>query len=300
MQKIRIRLPATLTDLGPGINAVGLALRLYTTVEVSARVDAEVNVTLRGEGADTYPTPLLHPVIRAMSRVFQELERAPSGFDVRVENAIPLRSGLGAETALTVAGVIGANNLMGDPYDRNDVIELAAHMTRPAGAVAAVGGGVGLAALSDEALHYSNSGTERLSVVIILPRLKQYTPPTLPQQISRQSAISALARVPLLVEALRTGDLDLLARMLHDDLLRPRVEAAIEGFGAVAEVARRAGALVVFPCGSGPAIAALARARHEQIAEDMRLAYKGTGVDATAWVLPVDTQGIVISAMQSA
>ena len=78
MQKIKIRLPATATNLGPGIESLGLALRLYVTVEVSARRDTQVNVHIKGQGE----TGLAHPVVRAMSRFFQYMEQAVLGFDI--------------------------------------------------------------------------------------------------------------------------------------------------------------------------------------------------------------------------
>ena len=113
MQKIKIRLPATLTDFSPGLRSLGLAISLYTQVELIPRHDDKLIVESEGDGAGHYTLSLQHPVVLGMIRVFQRLECAPLGITIRVQNAIPLNSGLGAEDALMAAGVVGASNLLG-------------------------------------------------------------------------------------------------------------------------------------------------------------------------------------------
>lgn len=299
MQKIKFRLPATVTNLGPGLGSLGLALGLYATVEVSGRADDKLEVTLTGEGADAFDTPLRHPVVRAMSRFFQRLERTKLGINIRVDNNIPLGSGLGAETAFAVAGVLGANNLMGDPYNREEALELAASISNADGAVATLMGGLAAGILHDNLLIHRTLPVKPFPVVVVVPELDNYIPPSLPDDLPRADVLYNMARIPLMLEAMRHADMKLLASILDDRLREARLTDQISGFGHVAELAARRGALKVIPCGEGPALLALAESRHDRIADEMRLAFKSAGIEARAWVLSVDTQGVVISFAQS-
>ncbi|MEQ8676083.1 MAG: hypothetical protein RLP44_31815 [Aggregatilineales bacterium] len=299
MHKIKIRLPATLTNLGPGLHTLGLAIGLYTTVEISARTDNEIVLNHHGEGEKSFASPLLHPVVRGMARFFQNLERTILGMNITVTNQIPFKSGLGAEMILMVAGVIAANDLMGYPYKREEMVELAARFTRTDCAVTALSGGLTTSYSDDDDFYYRTLPVKPFEFIIAAPRLDDYTPTNLPTNIALKDALYNLARTPLLIDALRQGDVDALARISEDRIYAPLLRKQISGYGHVAEIARRAGALTVLPIGDGPALLAIARSGHRRIAEDMRLAFQSAGIEAKAWVLPVDTQGVVISAVGS-
>jgi homoserine kinase len=143
MRRVRVTLPASITNLGPGLNSLGLALGLHCNVEFTDRDDGALVVETRGEGAGRYALGARHPVVIGMTRVFQHVERAVVGLTVRVDNAIPLASGLGAEAAFLVAGVVGANNLMGSPFKRDALLQFVSGVTRRADhAVTAMLGGL--------------------------------------------------------------------------------------------------------------------------------------------------------------
>lgn len=301
MQKIRIRLPATLTDIGPALGNLGLALSLYTHVEISPRSDERLIVDTEGEGAGQYAIGLRHPVVLAMIRLFQRLERAPLGIHVRINNQIPLNSGLGAEAAFMVAGVIGANNLMGNVFRREQLIEFAAvDSGQPDHAVAAVVGGLTTSMVDeDNKLWYRAIEPARLHLIIAVPQVPDYGRPVLPERLPTAAALRNLSRLPLLVEALRAGDLALLARVTQDELLAPHIQEHIPGFSHVAEIARLAGAVHVTTTGGGPAIVFFAPRDHDRIAEVIETAFANLDIPARVLVAPLDTQGIVLSMLQS-
>jgi homoserine kinase len=285
MQKIKIRLPAAIAHFGPGINSLGLALSLYTTVEVTPRTDDQLIVEPSGEGAKVYDTALRHPVVLALMHVFQGLERAPLGVHVKVDNHIPVGAGLGAETAFVVAGVTAANNLMGNPYTRHKALEIAANMSQPASAVTAVLGGFTASMLDSERLTYCTLPVASLKVIIALPKIEPYTRPTPPDSVPA----STVTRIPLFMEAVRTGNLKLLADTVND----------APAYAQVAEMAKRAGAVAVTAAGDGPALLVFAEKKHEAIAAVTQQAFKNAGLEARTWVLSVDTQGILVSMMGS-
>ncbi len=298
MHKVKIRLPAVLTSLGPGLNSLALALSLYTQVEVSPRRDSQLVVETEGEGAGRYSLGLRHPVVLALARVFQRMERAPLGLNVRVSSDIPPASGLGAETAFLLAGVIAGNTLMDSPYDRHGVLTFAAQISRPESAVGAMLGGLTLSLLHEShGLIYRSLPAAQFPVVVVLPALERYTRPTPLERVPLSSLLYNSSRTPLLIEALRTGDQVLLAQCIDDAIQVPRQAPQIRGLAAATQAARDAGALAVTIAGDGPAVLAFAEGGHAAIAEAMRDAFDYAGVAVRAWVLPVDTQGVVLSVL---
>jgi homoserine kinase len=302
MRKVRITLPASLTNLGPGTSTLGLALGLHTTVEISERADNQLIVDTEGEGSGRYSTGLRHPVTLALIRIFQKLERAPVGIHIKINNQIPLDSGLGAESAFLAAGVIGANNLLGGAYTREHLLEIAAQISKkPDSVIASLLGGLTTGLLDGDQLVYKTLPVKSLRVVVALPELDDYPSRSLaPERVPLADALYNLQRVPLLIEALRTGDMKLIGKVLDDRLNAPFYTPRIFGYKQATEIARRAGALAVTLSGDGPALVAFAEVNHSPIAEAMVAAFESVGVKARSWVLPIDTQGVVISVVQSA
>lgn len=301
MQRIKITLPATLTDFGPGLSSLGLALRLHATVEVRPREDEQLTVEMRGEGADAYPLSLRHPVLLAMMRVFQQHNRAPMGMTIRIHNQIPLIRGLGAQTAFTVAGAMAADNLLGISVSRDEIMQLAVQVgARPDGAITTMLGGL-TASLTreDGQLVYRTLPIKPFEMVFVLPEIENFSYPTTPETVPLNDVLQNIRQIPLLIEALRTGDMQQLVLSLEDHIFARELKAQIPGYGHAVEVARRAGAGAITLCG-GPGMLIFAERNQRKIAEAVELAFINVGLKVRSWVLPVDTQGVVISVAQSA
>ncbi len=304
MRRVKITLPATVTNLGPGIHSLGLALGLYTTVEITERTDEALVVEPEGEGAGRYSVGLQHPVVLALIQVCQRLERAPLGLTVKISNQIPLGSGLGAEAAFLIAGIIGANNLLGNPLSRAEVLDMAAQISkRPDHTVTAILGGLTASMSNAGALVYKTFPVSAPKVIVVLPQLDPYplsdhTAP--PERVSFEDAVYNISRIPLLLDAFRSGDLGQLGQLMQDKLLTPVLRPHISGYEQVAEAARQAGAQAISLCGSGPALAVFASTGHKKLAEAIEVAFESAGVKSRSWVVSVDTQGVVVSIAQSA
>ena len=146
---------------------------------------------------------------------------------------------------------------------------------------------------------YRTMPVQSMKVAVVVPEIENYRA-AIPERTTLADAVHNLSRVPLLTEALRAGDLKLIGNVLDDKLRTPALATRIDGFAHVVEIARRAGAVTVTISGDGPALVAFAERDHEMIGEVMVAAFANVGVTARSWVLPVDTQGVVISAAQSA
>jgi homoserine kinase len=303
MRKVKISLPATITNVGPGLNSLGLAVGLRATVEIRERSDEQLVIEIDGEGAKRYTPSVRHPVMLGLVRVFQALERAPLGFSLKIESQIPSSVGLGSTAAFTIAGVIAANNLMGTPFNRDQALALAAKANgRADGVVTAMLGGLTASTQEDDGLLYRTLPVASLQVVVVAPELDTYADDArlaLPDRIDLADAQRNLSRMPLMIEALRNGDYKLLARAGEDAIRAPLLRPHIPGYGHVVEMARRGGAAAVMLSGDGPALVAFAEKDHSKIAQAMVTAFSNSGVKARSWVLPVDTQGVVVSVVMS-
>lgn len=300
MRKVTVRLPASITHIGPGTANLGLALGLYTQVEISERRDKDLIVETAGEGAGSYSIGLRHPVTLGMMRVFQHLEQTALGIHIRVDNHIPLTSGLGAEAAFWVAGIIGAHNMLGKSISRAAMLQLAAEISpSPGNAITALLGGLTASFTKDAQLIYRSLPLNAFRVVVILPELEHYDPQPLEEDFSREDVDYNLNRLPLLTYGFQQGDLDLINQCLEDRLVAPALWSQFSGLQHIREAARLAGAVGVTLAGRGPALIALTQREHEAVAEAMVTAFSNTGVQARSWIVPIDTQGVVISAMQS-
>jgi len=109
---VRVRAPATSANLGPGFDALGLALTLHD--EVEARIcESGLSIEISGEGADLAETGEEHLVVRSMRAAFDTAGGQPPGIGLRCVNRIPHGRGLGSSAAAIVAGVLAARALSG-------------------------------------------------------------------------------------------------------------------------------------------------------------------------------------------
>jgi homoserine kinase len=113
---VRVRAPATSANLGPGFDALGLALTLHDEVDV-AITDSGLKITVSGEGAETAEAGERHLVVRAMRAAFAELGGQPPGIELRCVNRIPHGRGLGSSAAAIITGILAARALSASDWD---------------------------------------------------------------------------------------------------------------------------------------------------------------------------------------
>jgi homoserine kinase len=264
--------------------------------------DDKLTVQVKGEGKGALPENYYNPAMIAAIKLFQTLEQAPAGLNMSCTNYIPLDAGLSAHVALIVGGLTGANNLLGNPLQREDLIGIAAELSgRPEAVITAMRGGLGLCSTGPEGAVYRTIEIAPLRVVVVLPTLTGYIRrqrSDLPTQVSLDDAVCNIGHSVLLVEALRAGDFKLLRHALYDRLHEPTRREMIPGYDAVVAAAKEAGAAGVTLCGAGPALIAFANYNHQVIEEAVQQAFKTAGVEVRTWTLGVDTQGVVISVVQ--
>lgn len=297
MRTVRVTVPATSANLGPGFDSLALALGLYNVVELS-ELESGFDIEVAGDHPGRLPLDSSNMVARGAIAVFRRTGFAPGGLRIHLESNIPPGSGLGSSAAALLGGVIAANVLLGDPLARSEVLDLAIALEgHPNSICAALYGGLVVSSYYQGELLYSPVPVAPLTVVVALPDAELINDRRiLPQTASLDDAIFNIGRSLLVMQALMQADYHLLSRALEDRLHQPTRSRLIRGYDAMREAARRQGAAGVAISGSGPALVAFAAEGHADIASAMlSAAHAATGSVASCWILPIDTQGISIS-----
>ena len=298
MERVTVRVPASTTNLGPGFDALGMALRLYNRVELGL-TDGSIRVEVEGEGAGALETGRENLVYQAAARLFQGVGRELSGLEIRLRNAIPVSRGLGSSSTAIVGGLVGANALLGAPLDREGLLRLAVEIEgHPDNVTPALLGGFQVTSLTDEGLaHLGIPPPDGLRAVVCIPEARVSTAAArrvLPAQYSRADTVFNVSRVALLVAALLTGRTEVLRAAMQDRIHQPYRSSLIPGFEAALQGALEAGALGACLSGSGSTMLALTRGEEERIGEAMVAAVRAAGAAARWLALEVDTEGAVV------
>ncbi|HIA04881.1 MAG TPA: homoserine kinase [Myxococcales bacterium] len=286
--------PATIANLGPGFDILGLALDadlgLGDHCEVRLAPAGQLNLSITGDQGRLPTNPLQNVAGVAAMKVI-EMAGANTGLDIRLHKGLPLGSGLGSSAASAASAAIATNEALGNPLTRQQLIEagrageaLACGVPHPDNVVPALLGGILLMVQDDEQLHLLQLPTPgRLSVVVVIPELEVKTADSravLPDLVPLSDAVFNAGRVGLLVGALEQDNLSLLKVALQDRLHQPYRSKLVSGYDEVRQAALDAGALGAGLSGSGPALFALAEEDATSCGEAMVQAFESLGISA--------------------
>lgn len=297
--------PSTVGNVGVGFDVLGhavAALHDLVTVEISALPGVRVRETTSlGLPVD----PAANTASAGLSRLITDLG-LPFGFEVSVEKGIPLGSGMGGSAASAAAAIVAASALLPRPLEPHELLRYGMY-----GEQAATGsfhadnlapcllGGLVLCTPADPPDVVRIPVPPELRCVLVHPALRLDTrdarrvlPASVPLHMhSRQAA--ALAG---LIAGCFSGDLELIGRALDDGLVEPHRAPLVRGFAAVKSAALEARALGCSLSGSGPSV--FAWCAGDEIAREVSMrmvsAFRTAGVDARAWISPVDAPGATL------
>lgn len=310
--KITASVPATSANLGPGFDSLGIALDLWNHFELlETEGDAQVLVEIIGEGAGQLPADNNHLVAQIFQSELRhqiELGHWSEGKQTRQKyfrfvcrNHVPPGSGLGSSSTAVLGGLLLAQAyvrcmtgraLQPESYELlTRAIAIEGHGDNVAPALL---GGLVIVADSDDGPIVQKVVTDLQQVVVCVPNYHFLTTSArslLPTHISQSDAIRNIGRSMLVVEALRSADYRLLARVMSDRLHEPYRLPMIPGGADARRAALDQGAAAVSLSGAGPGLIAFAESDHVAIGEAMRKAFADAGISARFWVLSTSQDG---------
>ena len=261
---VRVRVPATSANLGPGFDAMGLALDLFDEIEVRALGAAETRVEVVGEGAGHVPEDDTHLIVRALRHALDVVGAPQVGVAMRCTNRIPHCRGLGSSAAAVVAGIVAARGLVAEPEALDDDVALRIATEfegHPDNAAPALLGGATVAWTGEDGPRAARLDVHSAIVpVVIVPPVQLATSAArgvLPAQVPHADAAFSAGRAALLVEALGRRPELLLAAT--EDRLHQAYRGAVMPDSLALVGALRARGVAAVVSGAGPTVLALAR-----------------------------------------
>lgn len=258
---VRVEVPATTANLGPGFDCMGAAVSLFNTFEVHFAQEPEVVVL--GEYAEGLPSTPENLVYRIAASVLERFGvRRPLA--VRSECNIPPARGLGSSASCVVGGILAANELLGKPLDSDRLLRLAASMEgHPDNIVPAILGGLTFAAMEgDTVLHKRMDLPPGVVFAVAIPGFQLSTKAArevLPSEVPVKDATFNLSRAAMMAVCFAQGDLSMLNVLCKDRLHQPYRAKLIPGFAEILNGAYDHGALACYLSGAGPSVACLVK-----------------------------------------
>lgn len=261
-----VSVPATSANLGPGFDAVGLALSMRDQMEIVVSDDSDIVIDIDGRGADTLPRNESHLVVRAMSRGFEYAGAERPGFTLGCRNVIPHGRGLGSSAAAIVGGLMLARGLVEDGENvlTDDVVlQLATDMEGHSDNVAAaIFGGYTMSWSDDGVARAISCKTDStITPILLVPDNEVPTRKArevLTASVSLADASFNIARSALLTHAL-TRDPELLFAATADRVHQlQRHDIYPESFALMQQLRDAGNAAMI--SGAGPSVLVLATA----------------------------------------
>ena len=253
MKRVTIRVPATTANLGPGFDAFGCALNLYTDVTFE-ETDCGLEIT----GCDEAYSGPDNMAYTAYCAVLASLSEEIRGVKIHIESQIPICRGLGSSAALLVAGAMGANVLRGNKLSTQGLLNITNAMEgHPDNLAPAFYGGL-TASMVDNGLPVTvnfplHKDWEFLALV---PDFDLPTPlarSVLPKDVSRADAIYNISHGAMVLKALELGDEKLLRTAMQDKLHQNYRRSLIQDYDAIEALVRTTGAAFCLS-GAGPTL----------------------------------------------
>ena len=257
--KIKVSVPATSANVGSGFDALGLAVTLYNTVTFE---DSEVLEISASDGT-RIPRGESNLVYRSAKGLFEKVGKQIPPLKITQTNPIPMARGLGSSSACIIAGLLGANRMLGDVLNTQELLTLATAIEgHPDNVAPALLGGLTSSVFEDGKVYsVKRNVDESLCFAAIVPDYKLLTEAAraaLPKEVSHKDAVYNLSRAALVPAAFCEGRHDLLAIATEDKLHQQYRMPLMPGSREVFDMARLCGAKAVYVSGAGSTVMAVA------------------------------------------
>ncbi len=298
---IKVRAPASSANLGPGFDALGLALDLWNEIEIVTG-GSDITVSYTGpdaagmSGHENYS-------VRAMRLLADEHGRTLPPFHLTASIDVPVARGLGSSAAAIVAGLIAANHLLDLNLPDERIFQAASHIEGHGDNVgAALHGGAILSVPGlTRALQLTDGANLGLVAVVFIPDVTGATwvaRAELPQHVALADAAFNVGAASGVAVGLVTGDLEAIAAGMHDKLHEPPRSRLYPHLIPMSEAARNAGAVGAALSGAGPAVLALVQSDlADTVGIAMTHAGERVGVPGVCRTFAISPTGATISVL---
>lgn len=304
LNKVTVRVPGTSANCGPGFDCLGLAATIYNDLELTLLEEKNLTIEAKGDGAETIPADEKNIVWKAAKMILERSGNAEKfkGAILKMQNNIPMSRGLGSSAAAIVAGLTAANEIVGKPFNRKEILKFATEIEgHPDNVAPAIYGGFTISTVDrGQVQTFSFLPKLKLKLIVAVPEFPLSTRlarQVLPKSVSLKDAVFNIGRASMLIAALMQGKEKFLSTAFDDALHQPYRTKLVPGMQEVFNAAKKAGAVGVCLSGAGPCLIAFSpidRHIENNIAVEMVQAFKQNEVQANALILDLDTRGAFV------
>ncbi|MFS9325252.1 homoserine kinase [Streptococcus lutetiensis] len=285
---MKITVPATSANVGPGFDSVGVAVSKYLTIEVLEVADKWEVLHDLGD----VPSDETNLLITTALQVKSDLKP----HRIKMISDIPLARGLGSSSSVIVAGIELANQLADLNLSDDEKLTLATKIEgHPDNVAPAIFGNLVVSSYVDGKVNSAVATFPEASFVAFIPNYELKTSDSrnvLPVQFSYKEAVAASSIANVAIAALLTGDLEKAGKAIKADLFHERFrQKLVKEFVQIKEKAHQAGAYATYLSGAGPTVMVLAPKEQESKVLE---AVHSLGLDGEVVALHVDTKGVFV------
>ena len=265
MAKVKVRVPGSSANMGPGFDSLGLALTLYNYIEAE-ETDGGLEIIIEDAETKEYlPTDEKNLVYKAMKYLFEKAGYNPKGLKLTLTSEVPVTRGLGSSSACIVGGLVAANELSGKKFSAREIMSMATKLEGHSDNVcAAYLGGFTVSVFDkDEVFYYSHKINGDLKCVVLIPDYAVTTQKarnTLPGYYPKRDVAFNISHASLLVASIVSGNYENLLCAIDDRVHEPYRKIFIDGYQKLYNKLKSYGALGTFISGSGPTLASIIEA----------------------------------------
>ena len=226
MGKVKVRVPGTSANMGPGFDSIGLALSIYNYIEAEETESGLCIEVLDAETKEFLPTDEKNLVYKSMKYLFDKADYRPKGLKLVLNSEVPVTRGLGSSSACIVGGLACANELSGKPFSSREIMAMATQIEGHSDNVcAAVSGGFTVSVFQkDEIFYYSHKMDGDLKFLVLIPDYAVTTQKarnTLPGYYPRRDVSFNISHASLLVASMVSGNYENLLCAMDDRVHEP-------------------------------------------------------------------------------
>ncbi len=293
-ERVSVRVPATSANLGCAFDCAALALGLYLDLHVTPRADPDVTVRYQGVNPDRIPSDESNLIASTMRKILSGWGKN-HGFDLEIDNQIPVGVGLGSSAAAIVGSVAACHWIADRTLYDDELVSLATKLEgHPDNVAAAWHGGFTVSIQEGErVLSYSSPLRDLFHLVLVIPAYALSTEKArsaLPAEYPRADVVHNLQRAAVLAAQLFSGRVDFHPGFFEDRLHQPYRAPLVPGLSEVLAL-KHPHLLGVCLSGAGPSILAFARSSAESVGEEICRILREKGVEAHFSVLAPDNRG---------
>ena len=291
---MRITVPATSANVGPGFDSVGIAVSKYLTIDV---LEAQENWWIEHDLGEEIPNDEENLLLQTALQVVADLPP----HRLKMTSEVPLARGLGSSSSVIVAGIELANQLGKLSLSDEDKLEIATKIEgHPDNVAPAIFGNLVVASYVDQQTNHLVLPFPECALVAFVPNYELKTSDSrnvLPSEWTYKEAVAASAIANVAIAALAKGDLRVAGKAIEADRFHERYrQQLVAEFPQVKEVAHQHDAYATYLSGAGPTIMTLLPVEHaEAFAKDL----KSKGLNGQVFSLKIDTTGVKVEKSES-